>query len=160
MRISAADRMRQSCRIDGVRVSESYWEQTVYAVSSLVALERIDDSDGFTWLSRRFEPIGAKIAWSQINGRHEHQSFVDPVDLTAAAVREIGRRAHGETAIEHLGDGASPYGVRFVGSAASTVVAPLLEIPEHHYFLAADQSWVIVASSEGDLDVWDGDEPA
>ncbi|GAB2613747.1 hypothetical protein GCM10027269_82780 [Kribbella endophytica] len=35
------------------------------------------------------------------------------------------------------------------------VTAALLEIPEHHYFVAEDRGWVVVVSTEGDLDVVD-----
>jgi hypothetical protein len=35
------------------------------------------------------------------------------------------------------------------------VIAALLAIPEHHYFVAEDRRWVVVVSLEGDLDVVD-----
>jgi hypothetical protein len=31
----------------------------------------------------------------------------------------------------------------------------LLEIPEHHYFVAGDRSWIVVVATEGDLDILD-----
>jgi hypothetical protein len=38
---------------------------------------------------------------------------------------------------------------------APSVVTELLEIPEHHYFLAEDRSWIVVVTTEGDLDIVD-----
>jgi hypothetical protein len=31
----------------------------------------------------------------------------------------------------------------------------LLEIPEHHYFVAKDRSWIVVVTTEGNVDVVD-----
>ncbi|MFI5855298.1 hypothetical protein [Streptomyces parvulus] len=58
------------------------------------------------------------------------------------------------SAVEHEGNG-SPYGVRFTESEAFPVTVALLEVPEHHYFLAEDRAWIVAFSFEGDLDVVD-----
>jgi hypothetical protein len=48
--------------------------------------------------------------------------------------------------------------VTFDAVAAEEIVAALLEVPEHHYFVAGDRSWLVVVSFEGDVDVVDRDE--
>lgn len=57
--------------------------------------------------------------------------------------------------VEHAGDELSPYRVCFTDVNAPAIVAALLEIPEHHYFVAEDGSWIAVVTVEGDLDVVD-----
>jgi hypothetical protein len=54
-----------------------------------------------------------------------------------------------------VGDGLSPYGVFLAGDAVPEITALLLEIPEHHYFVAGDRSWIVVVATEGDLDILD-----
>ncbi|WP_204052490.1 hypothetical protein [Microbispora siamensis] len=71
------------------------------------------------------------------------------------ASREVCQHIHPGSVVEHVGDGLSPYGVRFTSDNAHSVVAALLEIPEHHYFVAEDRSWIVVVTMEGDLDVVD-----
>jgi hypothetical protein len=68
---------------------------------------------------------------------------------------EVCRRVRPGSIVEHVGDGLSPYGVGFGADNAASVVAALLEIPEHHYFLAGDRSWIVVVTFEGDLDTVD-----
>lgn len=71
------------------------------------------------------------------------------------AAKEVCLRTLPESAVEHVGDALSPYGVRFIKANCASVVAELLEIPEHHYFVAMDRSWIVVVSTEGDLDIVD-----
>ncbi|WP_432927006.1 hypothetical protein ACQPZZ_37695 [Microbispora sp. CA-135349] len=84
-----------------------------------------------------------------------HWETHDSGQLTFLASREICRRIRPGWMVEHAGDGLSPYGVRFTGDNARSIVAELLEIPEHHYFLAEDRSLLVVVTMEGDLDVVD-----
>jgi hypothetical protein len=70
-------------------------------------------------------------------------------------ITEIRRRVNADSAVDHVGDGLSPFGVRFAGVDAGSVAGALLEIPEHHYFVAADRSWLVVVTTEGDLDIVD-----
>jgi hypothetical protein len=102
-----------------------------------------------------FPFIGGKIDWRRAGGRHSHWRIDDEQLLAETASREICTRIRSGSAVEHVGDGLSPYGVRFTASEAASVTAALLEVPEHHYFLAEDRTWIVAVSFEGDLDVLD-----
>ena len=84
-----------------------------------------------------------------------HWKITDDMQLVPMASREVCQRIRPGSVAEHVGDGLSPYGVRFTDDNAFSVVAVLLEIPEHRYFLAEDRSWIVVVTLEGDLDVVD-----
>ncbi|MFJ6213450.1 hypothetical protein ACIQGZ_08985 [Streptomyces sp. NPDC092296] len=71
------------------------------------------------------------------------------------AAKEVSLRTLADSVVEHVGDGLSPYGVHFTNASCASIVAELLEIPEHHYFLAVDRSWIVAVSTEGDLDIID-----
>ncbi|MFI5736556.1 hypothetical protein ACIA49_40945 [Kribbella sp. NPDC051587] len=133
----------------------NYWEDEVYSAAPLSGLERTSTSNVFDWLGRTFLSDGGKIDWRSVEAGHTHQRFGDEESLVAAALAEISQRVQPSSTVEHVGDGLSPYGVRFAGGEAISVAAVLLEIPEHHYFLAEDRAWIVVVSTEGDLDVVD-----
>ncbi|MEU6410052.1 hypothetical protein [Microbispora sp. NPDC046933] len=132
-----------------------YWQETVYAVPPLRNLDRNDESAVIGWVGMYFPFSGTKIDWGRAPGKHRHWETDDDDQLTSMASREICQRIRPGSAVEHVGDGLSPYGVRFTSDNAHSVVAALLEIPEHHYFLAEDRSWIVVVTIEGDLDVAD-----
>jgi hypothetical protein len=136
-------------------MTDNYWEHTVYAASPLGDLDRCDLSIVFDWLKRHFPVTGTKIDWRRVQGKHGHWSITDDVQLEEMAKREVCLRVRPGSVVEHVGDGLSPYGVRFTDHDAPSVVAALLEIPEHHYFVAEDRSWIVVVTTEGDLDVVD-----
>ncbi|MBT2445693.1 hypothetical protein J7F03_01040 [Streptomyces sp. ISL-43] len=136
-------------------MTENYWADTVYGAPPLEGLERCDASVVFDWLDLRFPVAGSKIDWSRVQGQHAHWSVSDEVQLAEMTVREVALRTLPDSTVDHVGDGLSPYGVRFSEAVCAPVVAELLEIPEHHYFLAVDRSWIVVVTTEGDLDVVD-----
>jgi hypothetical protein len=136
-------------------VPGDYWEDEVYSLPPLSALERTSASVTFDWLGVHFASDGGKIDWRSVKGSHTHWKFDNEQLLVAAAGKEIAERARPGSAVEHVGDGLSPYGVVFAGRDTTAVVASLLEIPEHHYFLDKDRAWIVVVSTEGDLDVVD-----
>ena len=121
----------------------------------LAALRKTNASDVFEWLELNFPFTGGKIDWRRTGGRHKHWRIDDEQLLASSACREICARINPGSAVEHVGDGLSPYGVRFTEQEAASVAAALLEVPEHHYFLAEDRTWIVVVSFEGDLDVLD-----
>lgn len=133
----------------------NYWEKVVYAESALVDLERGDGSVVFAWLHEHLPVLGTKIDWSRAQGRHSHWKVDNDEHLASMTIAEICQRVHADSAVDHVGDGLSPFGVRFDGLNAGSVAGALLEIPEHHYFVAADRSWIVVVTTEGDLDVLD-----
>ena len=133
----------------------NYWEETAYAASPLRELDRSDMSVAFNWLDLHFPVDGSKIAWRRVQGKHAHWNADDAVELVSIACREVCQRIRAGLVVEHVGDGLSPYGVRFAVDNAPSVVVALLEIPEHHYFIAEDRSWIVVVTTEGDVDVVD-----
>jgi len=135
--------------------SGNYWDETAYATPPLDGLDRVDPATAFDWLGRHFPVSGTKIDWRAVRAPHESWTIDDDMLLTSIASREVCRRVRRGSVVEHVGDSLSPYGVRFAGEDAARVVAALLEIPEHHYFLAEDRSWVVVVTTEGHLDVVD-----
>ncbi|MGW2304467.1 hypothetical protein [Streptomyces sp. NPDC001809] len=136
-------------------MSGDYWEEEVFSVPPLAALRKTNASDVFDWLDLHFSFVGGKIDWRHAGGRHSHRRIDDEQLLATSASREICARIQAGSAVEHVGDGLSPYGVRFTECEAASVTAALLEVPEHHYFLAEDRAWIVVVSFEGDLDVWE-----
>lgn len=132
-----------------------YWQGEVYGALPLSGLERCDESAVFDWLSLHLLAAGSKIDWRRVPGRHRHWTITNDVQLVAMASREVRMRLLPDSVVEHVGDGLSPYGVRLTGAVAPSVLGALLEIPEHHYFLAEDRSWLVVVTTEGDLDVVD-----
>ena len=136
-------------------MTSSYWEEVVYAEPPLVDLERGDSSVVFAWLHKHLPIRGSKIDWSRAQDRHSHWKLGNDEQLESMTISEISQRVHPDSAVEHVGDGLSPFGVRFGGVDANSVAGALLEIPEHHYFVAADRSWLVVVTTEGDLDVLD-----
>jgi hypothetical protein len=133
----------------------NYWEDEVYGAPPLDGLERCDESVVFDWLSLHFPVTGDKIDWDRVPGRHRHWRIEDDARLVEMASSEVSTRLLPDSVVEHVGDGLSPYGVRFTGAIAPSVLGELLEIPEHHYFVAEDRSWIVVVATEGDLDVVD-----
>jgi hypothetical protein len=139
-----------------VRKTGNYWEEAVYAAPPLFGLDRSDMLAAFNWLHLHFPTGGTKIDWRRAQGKHAHWKIRDSAQLALKASEEVCRRIQSGSKVEHIGDGLSPYGVCFTGDNAPSVVAALLEIPEHHYFLSGDRSWMVVVTTEGDLDVVDG----
>jgi hypothetical protein len=136
-------------------MNSNYWESTVYEATPLGDLERCDASSVFDWLGLHFPVDGSKIDWHRVHGRHSHYRVTDDAQLVSLVSREVSSRLLPGSVVEHVGDGLSPFGVRFTADNALSVVAGLLEIPEHHYFLAGDRSWIVVVATEGDVDIVD-----
>jgi hypothetical protein len=136
-------------------LSGDYWEEEVFSMPPLAALRKTSASDVFDWLEVHFTFVGGKIDWNRVDGRHKHWRIDNEHLLVASASKEICARIRPGSDVEHVGDGLSPYGVRFAGGEAASVTAALLQVPEHHFFLAEDRAWIVVVSLEGDLDVLD-----
>jgi hypothetical protein len=136
-------------------VQGNYWD-CHYAEAPLDAVEVCDDRAVLDWVAARFPVVGSQVAWSQVTQGHTGRHVADDAELAALATAEVVRLARSGHAVEHAGDALSPYGVRFGAADVPWVLPALLEIPEHHYFAAADRSWLVVVTMEGDLDVVDG----
>jgi len=136
-------------------MTSNYWVDTVYAEPPLSGLTRTDMSAAFSWLELHFLLNGTKIDWQRARGKHAHWRVDDGVQLMAMAMSEVLRRISPGSEVEHIGDGLSPFGVSFTDNDSESIVGALLEIPEHHYFVAGDRAWIVVVTTEGDLDVMD-----
>lgn len=136
-------------------MADDYWETEVYGAAPLADLERVEMEDIFNWLETSLPVGGSKIDWSLARGEHSYRHFVDDSELVEAATQEVLRRIEPGSGVEHVGDGLSPFGVRFTGEDGGAIVTALLEVPEHHYFLDEHRTWLVVVSSEGDLDILD-----
>lgn len=134
---------------------ENFWETEVYGVEPISELERIDAGEVFSWVESTMPSAGSRVDWSSVSGAHAHRHLPDAGELARATSQEIVRRTDGGSRVEHVGDGLSPVGVRFGRGDVAAIVKALLEVPEHHYFLDADRSWLVVVSFEGHLDVVD-----
>lgn len=134
-------------------MSAGFWQTEVYGVAPLADLDRTDTDEAFRWLESALPTSGSKFDWSSVPGAHSHRHVDDDVVLAREAVREILRLTVSLPGVEHVGDSLSPWGVRFTGDDVPAIVTALLEVPEHHYFLGADRTWLVVVSFEGDLDV-------
>ncbi|MGH3737632.1 MAG: hypothetical protein ACRDT6_18780 [Micromonosporaceae bacterium] len=135
-------------------MSGNFWDE-VYTAAPLGDLDRCDMTAVFHWLSRHFPVSGTKIDWSRVRGRHAHWQVTDDVQLASTAITEVRKRIRHGSVAQHVGDGLSPYGIYFTGDDAPSVLPALIEIPEHHYFLAEDRSWIVVVTTEGDIDAVD-----
>lgn len=138
----------------------NYWEDSLYGEPPLAGLERQDPAAVFGWLQTHLPSRGSKMDWSNIPGNHQYWRFDDDLSLATRAVGEVSKHVQPGETVDHVGDSLSPFGVAFTASEAAAVVGALLEIPEHHYFVARDRSWLVVVSSEGDLDVLELVTPA
>jgi hypothetical protein len=130
--------------------STNYWLR-VYAEPPLDRLERLPDDAVFAWLNREVPHIGSKIDWTRF-ARSRHW-FVSSAEELPAVVDEFLAALPAVDHIDHGGDALSPFDVRIGGAEFASVVPALLAIPEHHYFVATDRSWVAAFSMEGDVDL-------
>ena len=136
-------------------MADNYWEEFVYAEAPLANVERQVPSAVFEWLHEHLPTGQNKINWAGVQGAHAHWRADDDAQAGLIATQEVCRRIQPGSMVEHVGDGLSPVGVRFGQANASAIVGALLEIPEHHYFLAEDRSWLVVVTTEGDIDALD-----
>ncbi len=132
----------------------NYWSRTVYAEPPLRDLDKIEDALIFSWLSDTFPVLGSKIDWAGAAGRHSHRRLTDDSELGLARAEVCTRISRSGPAI-HVGDGLSPTGVYIPPECSEAVVAALLSIPEHHYFVDVNHTWIVVVSLEGDVDTLD-----
>jgi hypothetical protein len=137
-------------------LTDNYWASVVYVEPPLDQLERCDERALVEWVSRTFPFRGSKIDWERAPGRHLTWTIADGAELMSRTAQEVHRRIPPGSAVEHVGDALSPWAARFGGPDVAPVVEALLEIPEHHYFVDIGRAWLVVVSTEGDLDVVDG----
>ena len=129
----------------------NYWA-TVYAEPPLDRLERLTGDTVFDWLKREMPSAGSKIDWPRLTDSHRHWFASSREDLSAV-LDEFLAALPALDQVDHGGDSLSPFEVRIKGEDMATVSAALLSIPEHHYFVAADRSWIAAFTIEGDVDL-------
>ena len=125
---------------------------SVYAEPPLNALERLADDAVFDWIKREVPSSGSKIDWPRVTDRHRHW-FASSTEQLSTVLEEFLAALPALDEIDHGGDSLSPFDVRIQGEQLATVMAALLSIPEHHYFLAADRTWIGAFTMEGDVDL-------
>lgn len=133
-------------------MTTTYWE-SLYSKPPLSELERCDGSSVLEWIAFTVPVCGSKIDWSRVQGKHLHRHVDDNVALAFEAAALVAEMVTSRGRARHAGDGLSPFGVVIQIEDVTDAVPAILEIPEHHYFLAEDRSWLMVVTTEGDLDV-------
>jgi hypothetical protein len=129
----------------------SYWT-AVYEEPPLDRLERLAGDPVFDWLNREMPHRGSKIDWTCLGNSSRHW-FARSAAERSVAVDEFLAALPAGGHVDHGGDSASPFEIRIVRSELASVIAALLSIPEHHYFVAADRSWIAAFTTEGDVDL-------
>jgi hypothetical protein len=129
----------------------NYWEQ-FYDVDPLNRCERIEAEPIFDWLNRSVPFDGSKVAWDRLYAEN-HQSWISdsehfPEELLVAFCASIPAGSR----VVHVGDNLSEFGIVFRSDEAFLILSCLLEIPEHHYFVAQDRSWLGAITFEGEAD--------
>jgi hypothetical protein len=130
------------------------WADGVYREDEILgALDHCDESQVFDWMSRTLPFKGSKVDWDGATGEHSHWFVGEDEARLEGAVSEISELLGDQGDVIHAGDGLSNFAVRFPASDRRRVISSLLALPEHHYFLAADESWFVAFSFEGDVDL-------
>jgi hypothetical protein len=129
----------------------NYW-LTVYAEPPLDRLERLPDDAVFAWLNREMPHVGSQIDWTRFSDSRRHW-FASSADELPAVLDEFLAALPAGDHVDHGGDALSPFDVRIEGAEFASVVQALLAIPEHHYFVAADRSWVAAFTMDGNVDL-------
>ena len=128
-----------------------FWESHYAEEPALSGLTRVPGNDAEEWIQARMPCTGGKIAWSQVTEGHAHWHDDNPERLTRL-VTALLRDLLATTPVVHIGESLSPWGVLIAADKADESLPALLGIPEHHYFLAQDRSWLVVVTTEGDVD--------
>lgn len=129
----------------------NYWV-TVYAESPLNELEPLDGDTVLDWLSREVPFIGSKIDWHRLSDSRRHWSASSANVLTVVSAEFLAALPALDQ-VDHVGDSLSPFEVRIEGAQLASTIPALLSIPEHHYFVAVDRSWIAAFTMEGDIDL-------
>ncbi|MEK7425555.1 MAG: hypothetical protein AAB131_17140 [Actinomycetota bacterium] len=138
------------------RVSESgttsIWAEH-YEAPPLNGLERVEGRETEDWLNHHLPFVGSAVEWSRVRGDHRHWFAAANDDMTAVVVDFLAAVAGFASGVVHVGDSLSPVSVRIAPGQLGDVLDALLEIPEHHYFVAEDRTWCGVFRMEGDVDL-------
>lgn len=133
--------------------SGNYWT-AAYAKPPLDRLERLDGDSVSDWLNRTMPFVGSKIDWPRVTGSHQHWSKAPAnADVGSVLLEKVLAALPALCRVDHVGDSLSPFEVRIEGRQMIDAIRTLISIPEHHYFVATDRSWVAVVALEGDIDL-------
>lgn len=98
--------------------------------------------------------VGSKIDWPRVSGSHQHWFKASAkADIGSVLLDEVLAALPALDHVDHVGDSLSPFEVRIEGGQMTDAIRALISIPEHHYFVATDRSWVAVFALEGDIDL-------
>jgi hypothetical protein len=128
-----------------------YWAKE-YTQPPLKSLERVDGGDVEKWVNQNLAFIGTDVDWDRVSGSYRHW-LPTSADEAALVVVEFLAALPGVADVVHVGDSLSPYAVRIPREDLDQLLAALLAIPEHHYFVADDRSWCGVFRVTGHVDL-------
>lgn len=112
-----------------------------------------DSAEYFSKLAACYPVLGSKIQWSKVPSSIEQSEPLDDLQEKAFSDffgRMITLHKLSGPAI-YMGDSAVNFALLSSVEEFSRKLSVLLQIPQHHYFVARDFSWCIVFSLEGDM---------
>ncbi len=131
----------------------SYWSSIYDDDDRLRVLERLEPGVVFDWLNAHLPAVGTAVDWQNVSGDHRHWFAASDSERTEIVEEFLSALPSGDQAVLHEGDSSSPFPVRIERDSLPSVLAALLEIPEHHYLVDEERRWVGVFRSEGDVDL-------
>lgn len=146
---------------DGMTVMdkmENYFEAELlkHLHGPLLAGTMVADADSagyFSRLAQCYPVAGSKIRWSAVAGAIERRENCPDRQLAASGdfFREMVALHGLDGQAVYLGDSAIDFALLAPVSVFALHLEALLSIPQHHYFVAADDAWCMVLSMEGDM---------
>jgi hypothetical protein len=112
-----------------------------------------DSVEYFSRLAECYPVAGSKIQWSKVPDSIELSEKSDDLQQTAFSDffgKIVARYGLNGQAI-YMGDSAINFSLLSSVEEFARHLGALLSIPQHHYFVAADYSWCMVFTLEGDM---------
>ena len=110
-------------------------------------------ADMFALLTKTYPAIGSKIDWKRIPGaieRIETDQFVQSARF-AEFFDEMCALFALKDPVIYVGDSATDFSLAGSISSIRRILPMLLQIPQHHYFVGPNGSWVMCMTMEGDM---------
>ncbi|VWX61432.1 conserved hypothetical protein [Burkholderiales bacterium 8X] len=138
--------------------SNSFFERELRKALQLELASRRIEAIGsstpyFARLEKCYPAKGSRIDWSKVNravGQIEPNAELQQAAFTAFFDVTVEQFSLSGTVL-YLGDSATDSAFAAELTAMRQVLPKLLEIPQHHYFVAQSCEWCIFFSMEGDM---------